>query len=176
MRGPPTALVVIAVYSGHKRCVIRHLLRVTCGGGFDFLWIMVVHCFQDGTLDASETQPYAELNYCKPSPLHIQQSVIKVLTGNIKFVFSSMNSDQEECTTRSAIDSIDIDDHIHCIYCFRINCQYSRCAMRPCPECYAMLHACKLEDHLLICPKVDFTCFVELKPWSLKVLNWRLLL
>lgn len=51
-------------------------------------------------------------------------------------------------------DSTDIDDHIHCAYCFCVNCQYNRCALRSCPECRAILHSCKLEDHLLICAKV----------------------
>lgn len=56
-------------------------------------------------------------------------------------------------------NSTDIDDHIHCTYCFCVNCQYNRCALRPCPECHVMLHGCKLEDHLLICAKVTVVLF-----------------
>ncbi|VDN28805.1 unnamed protein product [Gongylonema pulchrum] len=65
-----------------------------------------------------------------------------------------MDSSPEERPTHSTINSIHIDDHIHCIYCFRTRCTYSQCELRPCPECRAVLHTCKLEDHLTICPKV----------------------
>lgn len=68
-----------------------------------------------------------------------------------------------------AFDSIDIDDHIHCAYCFCINCHYNRCALRSCPECHAILHGCKLEDHLLICAKVRSFLFQ-----NIKIINWKL--
>ncbi|VDN95006.1 unnamed protein product [Brugia pahangi] len=55
-------------------------------------------------------------------------------------------------------DSTDIDDHIHCAFCFCVDCQYNRCALRSCPECHAVLHGCKLEDHLLICAKAYVSC------------------
>ncbi|VDN03587.1 unnamed protein product [Thelazia callipaeda] len=61
-----------------------------------------------------------------------------------------------ECT-----NSTDIDDHVHCTYCFRIDCRYNLCTVHPCPECRIMLHACKLEDHLLICPKSFVPCLCE---------------
>ncbi|VDN58672.1 unnamed protein product [Dracunculus medinensis] len=54
--------------------------------------------------------------------------------------------------------SLEIDDHLHCIYCYRIDCNYNKCFIICCPECSVRLHACKLEDHFLICPKVLVYC------------------
>ncbi|MCP9263377.1 F-box only protein 30 [Dirofilaria immitis] len=73
------------------------------------------------------------------------------------------NEDHDNKTRAKTIhsitfDSIDIDDHIHCMYCFYIDCRYNRCALRSCPECHATLHGCKLEDHLSICAKAYVPC------------------
>ncbi|VDN28492.1 unnamed protein product [Gongylonema pulchrum] len=72
-----------------------------------------------------------------------------------------MDSSPEERPTRSTTNSMHIDDHIHCIYCFRTRCTYSQCELRPCPECRAVLHTCKLEDHLTICPKAFVPCLCQ---------------
>uniref|UniRef100_A0A915A740 F-box only protein 30 n=1 Tax=Parascaris univalens TaxID=6257 RepID=A0A915A740_PARUN len=57
----------------------------------------------------------------------------------------------EEC-------SLDIDDHIHCRYCYKIGCNYSKCKMIICTECSIPLHPCKLDDHLLLCSKARVPC------------------
>uniref|UniRef100_A0A0N5ANA9 F-box only protein 30 n=1 Tax=Syphacia muris TaxID=451379 RepID=A0A0N5ANA9_9BILA len=54
--------------------------------------------------------------------------------------------------------SVDIDDHVHCQFCYKIECSYSKCPVKPCPECRTPLHQCKLEDHFLICLKVQAPC------------------
>uniref|UniRef100_A0A914RDJ4 TRAF-type domain-containing protein n=1 Tax=Parascaris equorum TaxID=6256 RepID=A0A914RDJ4_PAREQ len=71
------------------------------------------------------------------------------ISSPYKFQYIKEFMEYEEC-------SLDIDDHIHCRYCYKIGCNYSKCKMIICTECSIPLHPCKLDDHLLLCSKVDF--------------------
>ncbi|VDK43217.1 unnamed protein product [Anisakis simplex] len=58
----------------------------------------------------------------------------------------------------SAECSLNIDDHLHCLYCYKLGCGYDKCKLITCSECDIRLHPCKLDDHLIICPKVRVNC------------------
>ncbi|MFH4984402.1 hypothetical protein AB6A40_011111 [Gnathostoma spinigerum] len=77
--------------------------------------------------------------------------MIEVVTS-----YASETAD-ETCLNGRGV-SLDIDDHIHCCNCFRVVCSYDRCTTIKCSVCYITLHACKLEDHLLLCPKLRVPC------------------
>uniref|UniRef100_A0A914VX74 F-box domain-containing protein n=1 Tax=Plectus sambesii TaxID=2011161 RepID=A0A914VX74_9BILA len=56
--------------------------------------------------------------------------------------------------------STNVDDHLHCEQCYRDGyCSYELCPLVECQEhCGASLHACKVDDHFVICQEVRVPC------------------